>query len=143
MDLRRDDPFLGYGDLADLLTIPVRADGDSAARMDVLIDQLAATGALLPHIADRIDATSGPVGVLLPKVLRVPRGVVAVSIEAPGGASGSVLMSHGDRTPWRLKLRTASFANASALPALLIGAQVDDAVPILQSMHLVMGDVAK
>ena len=39
--------------------------------------------------------------------------------------------------------RSASFNNASVIPQLVRGAQVDDIVPILQSLQIVVGDLAK
>ncbi|MGH8876913.1 MAG: NADH-quinone oxidoreductase subunit D, partial [Stackebrandtia sp.] len=47
------------------------------------------------------------------------------------------------KTPWRLKLRTASFANVQALSTLLVGCLVPDMVAILGSMFFVVGDIDK
>ena len=52
-------------------------------------------------------------------------------------------MSRGEKTPWRMKLRTPGFNNASALPALVEGARVEELVPILGSMFFVIGDIDK
>ena len=52
-------------------------------------------------------------------------------------------MSRGEKTPWRLKLRSASFNNVQVLTELLPGALVADMVAILGSMFFVVGDVDK
>jgi NADH-quinone oxidoreductase subunit D len=83
------------------------------------------------------------VGVKLPKVLRAPEGVVYVWTENPLGTSGWLLVSRADRTPWRLKLRSASFNNVAALGEVLRGARVQDIVTVLASCPYVVGDVDK
>ncbi|MEP6667184.1 MAG: hypothetical protein ABJA81_12115 [Nocardioidaceae bacterium] len=52
-------------------------------------------------------------------------------------------MSKGEKTPWRLKLRSASFNNISVLPTMLKGCVVADMVAILGSMFFVVGDIDK
>ena len=59
------------------------------------------------------------------------------------GINGYYLVSRGDKTPWRLKLRSASFNNVQVLEALLPGQRLGDLVTILQSMVYVLGDVDK
>jgi NADH-quinone oxidoreductase subunit D len=52
-------------------------------------------------------------------------------------------VSKGDKTPWRLKLRSASFNNIQVLGELLPGALIADMVAILGSMFFVVGDIDK
>jgi NADH-quinone oxidoreductase subunit D len=144
LDLRRDRPYLMYDAVADSLDVPLGVQGDALARVAVLMDQVVATAdlvdALVAHPAAR---AAGPVDVRLPKVLRVPEGTTSLAVEAPGGISGYVLVSRGDRVPWRLGLRTPSFSTASLLPDLLVGSTVQDVVTVLQSLQLVIGDLDK
>ena len=56
---------------------------------------------------------------------------------------GYYLVSRGERAPYRLAMRTASFNNVSALPAVLPGTRVADLVTVLASMFFVVGDVDK
>ena len=53
------------------------------------------------------------------------------------------LVSKGEKTPYRLKLRSASYNNIQALTELLPGALVADMVSILGSMFFVVGDIDK
>ena len=48
----------------------------------------------------------GPVNVRLPKVLKVPEGHTYAWTENPLGINGYYLVSRGEKTPWRLKLRS-------------------------------------
>ena len=86
---------------------------------------------------------AGPINVRLPKILKVPEGQTYAWTESPLGINGYYLVSRGDKTPWRLKLRSASFNNISALPALLPGTMIPDMIAILGSMFFVVGDIDK
>ena len=85
----------------------------------------------------------GPVNVRLPKVLRVPEGTCYAWTENPLGLNGYYLVSRGDKVPWRLKLRSASFNNVQVLSRLLPGCLVADLVAVLGSTFFVVGDVDK
>jgi NADH-quinone oxidoreductase subunit D len=141
MDLRRDEPYLAY----DQLDVPVvtRTAGDAHARFEVLLDQVYVSLDLATACLDRVDRTTGPVNVRLPKVVKAPEGHTYAWTESPLGINGYYLVSRGEKTPWRMKLRTASFANVQALSVILPGARVADLVPILGSMFFVVGDIDK
>src|SRR5438046_1906030 len=51
--------------------------------------------------------------------------------------------TRGDKTPWRMKLRSASYNNIQALQVLLAGRLIPDLVAILGSMFFVVGDIDK
>jgi NADH-quinone oxidoreductase subunit D len=140
-DLRRDEPYLAYGQLD--VPVVMRTAGDAHARFEVLLDQVYASLDLASACLDRVDQISGPVNVRLPKVVKAPEGHTYAWTESPLGVNGYYLVSRGEKTPWRLKLRTPSFANVQALSALLPGARVADLVPILGSMFFVVGDIDK
>ena len=143
-DLRRDEPYLAYDRLADVLRVPLREDGDAFARFAVLIDQVEASLDLVEACLDRIGSLpAGPVAVRLPKILRVPEGSTYAWIESPLGLNGYYLVSRGEKTPWRLKLRTASFNNVAVLAEVVPGCRVRDLVAVLASMFFVIGDIDK
>jgi len=48
--------------------------------------------------------------------VRAPEGHTYVWTENPSGINGYYLVSRGERTPWRLKLRTAGFNNVAVIP---------------------------
>src|SRR6266581_1198824 len=108
-DLRRDEPYLAYGELAQVLRVPVRTEGDCLARFECLRDQLAVTLDLAQECADRLASLpQGPLSARLPKVFKVPEGHAYAWTEGPLGLSGYYLVSRGGKTPWRLKLRSAA-----------------------------------
>jgi NADH-quinone oxidoreductase subunit D len=143
-DLRRDEPYLAYPDLQDVLRVPVRTEGDCYARFAVLLEQTKASLDLADACLDRLaDVPVGPVNVRLPKIVKAPEGSTYVWTENPLGLNGYYLVSRGEKTPWRLKLRSASFNNVSALPPMVQGCLVADLVAILGSMFFVVGDIDK
>ena len=138
LDLRRDDPYLPYPDFP----VPVAAEGDAAARMRLLVDEMSVSAALVAWAAERLaDSVGEPVNVRLPKVLRVPESSRYTWTENPGGINGYLLVSRNERTPWRMKLRSAGFGNAAALGAALPGTPVGRLGQAVGSFLLVCGDV--
>jgi NADH-quinone oxidoreductase subunit D len=141
IDLRRDEPYLAYGQLD--VPVVTRTAGDAHARFEVLLEQVYVSLDLATACLDRVDRISGPVNIRLPKVVKAPEGHTYAWTESPLGINGYYLVSRGEKTPWRMKLRTASFANVQALSVILPGARVADLVPILGSMFFVVGDIDK
>ena len=90
-----------------------------------------------------VQLPQGPINVKLPKVLKVPEGEIYSATENPLGFNGYYLVSRGEKTPWRLKLRSASFNNVSVLSEMLPGQLIADMVAILGSMFFVVGDIDK
>ncbi|MDX6352657.1 MAG: NADH-quinone oxidoreductase subunit [Streptomyces sp.] len=143
-DLRRDEPYLAYGELQDTLKVVTRSEGDCLARFEVLLDQTYNALALADACLDRLaELPPGPINQRLPKVLKAPEGHTYAWTENPLGLNGYYLVSKGEKTPYRLKLRSASFNNIQALTVLLPGTLVADMVAILGSMFFVVGDVDK
>jgi NADH-quinone oxidoreductase subunit D len=143
-DLRRDDPYLMYGELGDVLRVVTREAGDCFSRFEVLLEQTRVSLDLAEACADRLSALpAGPINLRLPKVLKVPEGEIYTWTENPLGINGYYLVSRGEKTPWRLKLRSASFNNIQVLGELLPGHLVSDMVAILGSMFFVVGDIDK
>lgn len=144
LDLRSADPYLAYAELADVLRPISRTEGDALARLECLLDQISLSIDLVTACLPKIRASiGGAVDVRLPKVLRAPEGTTYAWTEGPLGINGYLLVSRGERTPWRLKMRTASFNNVSVLSRIVPGSTVEDLVPLLQSMVFVIGDIDK
>ncbi|HUR13645.1 MAG TPA: hypothetical protein VM097_04040 [Mycobacteriales bacterium] len=140
LDLRRDDPYLAY---AELPAVPPYRDGrgDAAGRFLALLSSLRTALALARECLQRLP--DGPVNLRLPKNLRVPEGATYAWTEAPSGVAGYYLVSRGATTPWRLAMRTPSFNNVAALPAVLPGTRVHDLPGVLASFFFVVGDIDK
>jgi NADH-quinone oxidoreductase subunit D len=141
-DLRRDEPYLAYQDLADVLRVVTRSSGDCLARFECLLGQVEVSLDLVSACTSRLASLPpGPLSARVPKVFKVPEGQVYAWTESPLGISGYYLVSRGGKTPWRLKLRSASFSNLAVLPEILPGQRVRDLALILGSLFFVVGDV--
>jgi NADH-quinone oxidoreductase subunit D len=139
IDLRRDSSYLAYPSLD--VPLVTRQAGDAAARFACLLEQVAVSLDLVLACLDQLP--SGPVDIKLPKYVRAPEGAAYTWTENPSGIAGCYLVSRGAVTPWRLALRTPSFSNVSALPAVLPGNRVTDLPAILASFFFVVGDIDK
>ncbi len=145
-DLRRDDPYLAYDELLrdGVLQVALRHEGDCHARFGLLLDQIKVSLDVAEACIERLRSMDrGPVNVRLPKILKVPEGSTYCWTENPLGINGYYLVSRGEKTPWRMKLRSASFNNIAVLPEVLDGCLVADMVAILGSMFFVVGDIDK
>ena len=141
-DLRRDEPYLAYGELD--VPVVTRTVGDCLSRFECLLAQAYVSLDLADACLDRLaDLPAGPINTRLPKVLKVPEGATYAWTENPLGINGYYLVSRGEKTPWRLKLRSASYNNIQVLTELLPGALIADMVAILGSLFFVVGDIDK
>ena len=136
-DARVTEPYLKYDKVE--VEVPVGANGDAFDRFDVLLRRIVASIDVIDQIHGHIGA--GPVNQKLPKMVKAPEGWTYVRTENPLGQLGYWLESDGGRTPWRLKMRTPSFSNVQAIPYLVEGQLLADAISILGSVFFVVGDI--
>lgn len=71
----------------------------------------------------------------------VPAGEVYQGVESPRGELGFYVVSDGGNRPYRVGIREPSFVNLQALPWMLEGGLVADAVACIASIDPVMGGV--
>lgn len=138
-DLRRGEPYLHYSKLE----VPShRGDGSAADRYRMLIAQIGVSARMIRECVEACGALTGsPVNVPLPKTLRVPEGMTYVATENPFGHHGVFLVSTGDKIPWRMKLRTPSFAHVQLLPTALMETDLSDLADAVASFFLISGDI--
>jgi NADH-quinone oxidoreductase subunit D len=139
-DLRRDEPYLAYGELD--VPVVTRTEGDCMARFECLLEQVYVSLQLADRCIDRLnELPPGPICARTSKTLKAPPGHTYAWTENPLGINGYYLVSRGEVTPWRLKLRSASFNNVQVLSELMPGSLVADMIAILGSMFFVVGDI--
>ncbi len=137
-DLRRDGNLPMAWDKADWKVI-THPDGDSFARYWVRLQEVRESTKIVDQLLDSLPA--GPVMAKVPRIIKVPEGEAYVATENPLGEMGFYVVSKGDLTPFRVKIRTASFNNVSIAPWLLRGVFVPDIVTILASLYFIQGDI--
>ena len=138
-DLRKDEPYgiydrfnfevpVGrYGDVYDRYLVRIEEMRQSVKIVEQALEQCPNEGAILPE--------------KMPRRLRTPPAEIYAKVEAPRGEWGVYLVSKGGDKPYRLKMRSPSFCNLSALREMTIGQFLADAVMILGSMDIVLCDV--
>jgi NADH-quinone oxidoreductase subunit D len=143
LDLRRHQSYLAYPELTTMITPPGWTGGDAQARLALLAEEMITSSHLVGACIDRLTDIGGPVAVKLGKIIRLPEGQGYGAVEAPLGIAGVYLSSRAEKTPWRVKLRTPSFANIASLESVLIGIEVSSLEATLASIGYVVGDVDK
>ena len=76
-----------------------------------------------------------------PLAFKCKAGEAYVAAENPRGELGYYLVSEGGQISYRSRIRSPSFCNLSILEALLPGAMLGDAVAIIGSTDIVLGEV--
>ena len=137
-DLRRDNPVGLVYDKLDW-KVWTHPDGDSFARYWVRLQETREAIKIVEKLLDGIPA--GPVMAKVPRIIKVPAGEAWVETENPLGAMGYYIVSKGDLTPFRVKIRSASFNNVAIAPWVLRGVYVPDVITILASLYFILGDI--
>ena len=137
MDVRKDEPYLVYDHFD--FEVQTAPHGDCYDRFWVLLHEVVESAKIVEQAIEGMP--SGPVMGKVPRVIQAPKGEVYVRCENSLGELGMYLVSDGDRRPYRIKIRTPSYSNVSALGHLLKGTLVADMIAILGSFFFVLGDV--
>ena len=136
-DVRISEPYSVY-DRFDF-GIPVGTYGDCWDRYYVRVEEMRQSLKIIEQAMQQMEA--GPVMAKVRRIARPPKGEVYVRSESPRGDFGVFLVSDGGDKPYRVKVRAPSFANLQALQYMLRNAYVADAVVILGSIDIVLGEV--
>jgi NADH:ubiquinone oxidoreductase 49 kD subunit 7 len=136
-DLRVHRPYMAYREIP--VNVQVRQEGDCYARYMVRMLEITESIRLCREAIDKLPG--GPISTRTPIALRPPRGETYFAIESSKGELGVYFISDGSEYPWRAKLRGPSFVNLQIVSELLRGHKMSDAVAILGSTDIVLGEV--
>lgn len=136
-DVRKDDPYEIYPNLT--FKVPIGEYGDCWDRYWVRVQEAYESLSLVEQCLDQLK--EGPTAVQMRRIVRPPKGETYVHCENPRGDIGVFLVSDGTDKPYRVKVRPPSFCNLSALKHMMKDAYVADAVVILGSLDIVLGEV--
>ena len=136
-DIRKADPY-GIYDRFDF-DVAVAYHGDVYDRYLVRLEEIRQSIRILQQALDGL-----PEGEIIsgkPKYsIRVPAGEAYGRVEGPKGELGFYVVSDGSANPWRYHVRAPSFINLTALSKMCEGDKVADAVIILGSIDIVLGE---
>ena len=119
--------------------IPIGTEGDCWDRFYVRVEEMRESLRIIDQAMK--DLPEGDISANVRRIIRPPKGEVFVRTESPRGDLAVFLVSDGTDTPYRVKVRAPSFANLQALNHMLKSACLADAVLILGSIDVIMGEV--
>ncbi len=138
-DLRKVDGYGAYPQFD--FRVPLGDHGDTYDRYMVRILEMRESIQILRQALARLP--DGPI--MDPKAklrgFRPKAGEAYGRIEGPKGEIGFYLISDGSPNPYRYRVRPPSFINLTILEDLCLGHTVADAVIILGSVDIVLGEV--
>ncbi len=161
-DIRKAEPYSSYEQFD--FDVPTRTDGDVYARYQVRVQEMRQSARIVEQALDGMP--EGPWKADAPHVVlperekmktqmealiyhfkivtegfQVPEGEVYQAVESPRGELGYYVVSDGTSKPYRVFMRTPSFGNLQALPAMIEGGLVADVIASMGSLDFVLGDV--
>jgi len=161
-DLRRDIPYTGYENFK--FKVPVSQDGDVWARYVGRVRELRESIGIVKQALEGMP--EGRIKADAPKVVlpdrekmktqmealiyhfkivtegfTVPAGEVYQAIESPRGEMGYYIMSDGTAKPYRVHMRSPSYANLQALNKMCEGRLIADVVAAIGSIDIVLGEI--
>jgi NADH-quinone oxidoreductase subunit D len=137
-DWRKADPY----DLYDRMQfeIPIGVNGDNYDRFWIRLQEMRQSLRIIHQCVHQIP--NGPIRASLPYVLRPPAGAEAYGrVEAPKGELAFYLVSDGNISPYRCKIRSPSLINLTILKELLVGWKLADMIVSFGSIDVNMGEV--
>ena len=161
-DLRRNMPYLAY-DQVDFDVI-VGTYGDNFDRYAIRLNEIRESIRIIRQCAEKMplgDYRSQDPKVTPPPRARigesmealihhfklftegfhVPAGEVYSAVESPRGEIGCYMVSDGGPKPYRMHVRAPSFINLQAIPLLMRGASMSDAITMISTVDPVLGEV--
>ncbi|HEU0171488.1 MAG TPA: NADH dehydrogenase (quinone) subunit D [Acidimicrobiales bacterium] len=161
-DLRRDEPYLFY-DQVDFDVI-VGTYGDCFDRYAIRLNEVRESMSIVRQILDALPpgdyriqdrkVTPPPRGridesmealihhfKIFTEGFKVPEGEVYRAVESPRGELGCYMVSDGSARPYRMHIRAPSFVNLQAMPHMLRGGLIADAVAVISSVDPILGEV--
>ena len=119
--------------------IPLGTKGDCWDRYYVRVEEMRESIKIIENAMR--DMPNGDILAKVRRIARPPKGEAFVRTESPRGDLGVFVVSDGSDMPYRVKVRAPSFADLQALQLMLEGAYLADAVLILGSIDIIMGEV--
>jgi len=141
-DLRRDEPYGAYPDF--YFEVPVGegakgAVGDCYDRYWVRIGEMRESCRILRQAFGKLP--EGDIQTKLPRNFKPPVGEAYAAVESARGELGYYLISDGGNKPYRLKIRTGSFAAMSIVEEVAPNLMLADLVALIASFDVIAPEV--
>lgn len=161
-DIRKAYPYSGYQKYC--FDIPTKLEGDCYARYLVRMQEMLESASIVEQALNQLKPGEFIVAnrkVALPprqelarsmeavihqfklvsEGIHPPKGELYTAVESPRGELGYFLASDGSNKPYRLRVRSPSFAHTQILKVALKGLILSDVVVAIASVDPILGDV--
>ncbi len=166
-DLRKDEPYLAYGELANSFQVACAAEGDCLARYLVRMEEMIQSMNIIQAAVENLPA--GPVNINVGEKFTIPdkqstyRSIEGLiqhfelfmwnrrfetpvnevygANETANGELGFYVVSSGTGVPWRCRTRPPSFIHFAVFPHLMEGHQISDVPAILGSLNIIAAEL--
>lgn len=136
-DVRKVEPYSVYPEFD--FDIPNFPEADCMARYLVRMEEIEQSLRIIEQAVARLP--DGPFVGKVPRMLKPPEGDTTYAVEAARGRMMVRIVSDGKDVPYRVKLRTPSFANLSVFEEASRGMLLADALALMGSLDLVIPDI--
>jgi NADH-quinone oxidoreductase subunit D len=141
-DVRRDIPYSVYPELD--FDIPVGKGevgtlGDCFDRYIVRMDEMKESCKIIRQCLQQLP--DGPVIAKVARNFKPPAGEAYVRLESARGDMGWYAVSDGTAFPYRVKIRTGSFAAISMIPKVSRNMMIADLIAVIASFDLVAPEI--
>ncbi len=141
-DVRRDEPYSVYPEFE--FDVPIGTGergtlGDCFDRYMVRMREIKESCRILRQALRQIP--DGPVIAKVPRNFKPPPGDCYVRVESARGDMGWYVVSDGSAFPYRVKIRTGSFAAISMIPKVSRNLMIADLVAVIASFDLVAPEI--
>lgn len=138
-DVRRADPYSLYERFE--FDVVTGQHGDIYDRYKVRLGEIRQSIRILKQVLQQMPKEGPILTGRLQYQVRVPAGEAYGRVEGPKGELGFYAVSDGKPNPKRFHVRAPSFINLTGLAEMCRGEKVADAVAVLGSIDIVLGEV--
>jgi NADH-quinone oxidoreductase subunit D len=136
-DIRKLYPYSAYNKVS--FREVLYTEGDTYHRYKVRIEEMWESMNIIEQLVDNIP--NGPHQEKMKPVIKLPEGEYYQRVETARGELGVYVVSKGDKTPYRFKLRSPNFSNLSALNHIAHHSKIADLVATMASLDLIIPDI--
>ena len=136
-DLRKTRPYAAYDRVK--FNEVVREGGDSFDRYMIRMDEILESLNILEQLVDNIP--EGSIQEKMKPIIKVPEGTYYSAVEGSRGIFGVMLISKGDKSPYRLHYRSTGLPLVAAMDTLCSGSMLADLITIGGTVDYIVPDV--
>ena len=136
-DLRKTRPYAAYDRVK--FNEVVREGGDSFDRYMIRMDEILESLSILEQLVDNIP--EGCIQEKMKPIIKVPEGTYYSAVEGSRGIFGVMLISKGDKSPYRLHYRSTGLPLVAAMDTLCSGSMLADLITIGGTVDYIVPDV--